>query len=171
MLRPNNFQSEANSIEMELSRFIRVWTILCPMIIAISLGMLLISWPDKWLAWMVYFLALLFSFFTFKHTRMAGKALKLVRHGKPLNCEVELRKESGDGRDYVTGTVYRGAEEKWEIPFSPPLWNVDPFLQKTLHAQVYFETRSEYPLVVVTDAGHLWAERMPTKVNTSVPMI
>jgi len=155
------------SIEKELSSFIRVWRILGPTMITVSLGMVFFSWPDRWLAWLVFFLALLFGFFTLKHTRMARKALDLVRQGQPELCVVEVRKESGDDRDYVKGTVYRGSKNKWDISFAPPLWNVDPILHKTLQAKAYFEPETEYPLVVVIDGGHLWAERVPTKVNCS----
>jgi hypothetical protein len=155
------------SIEKELSSFIRVWTTLGPTMIAMSLAMVLLSWPDRWLAWLVCVLALLFGVFTLRHTRMARRALDLVRHGRPEACVVEIRKESGDDRDYVMGTVYRESEGKWDMSFAPPLWNVDPILLKTLCAQVYFEPETEYPLVVVTDGGHLWAERVPTKVNPS----
>ncbi len=155
------------SIEKELSSFIRVWRFLGPTMIIISLGMVFLSWPDRWLSLLVFFLALLFGFFTLKHTRMAGKALDLVRHGQPQSCEVEIRKESGDDRDYVMGTVYRESKDTWNISFTPPLWNVDPFLQKTFHAKVYFEPQTGYPLIVATDGGHLWAERVPTKVNSS----
>lgn len=157
------------SIENELSRFIRVWRILGPTMVTLSGGMVLLSWPDTWLAWLVFFLALLFGFFALEHTRMASRALDSVRHGKPQNCEVEIRKKLGDGRDYVIATVYRESNDKWEISFAPPLWNVDPFLHKSLHAKVYFEPQTEYPLVVVTEGGHLWAERIPTLVNSSAP--
>jgi hypothetical protein len=155
------------SIEKELSSFIRVWRILGPTMITISLGMVFSSWPDRWLAWWVFCLALLVGFFTLKHTRMARKALDLVRHGQPEACVVEIRKELGDDRDYVKGTIYRASKDKWDMSFAPPLWNVDPILLKTLHAKAYFEPETEYPLVVVTDGGHLWAERVPTKVNSS----
>jgi hypothetical protein len=155
------------SIEKELSSFIRVWKILGPTIIIISLGMVFFSWPDRWLSWFVFFLALLFGFLIFKHTRMARKALHLVEHGQPESCLVEIRKESGNDRDYVKGTVYRESKDNWDISFAPPLWNVDPILQKTLQAKVYFERGTEHPLVVVVGCGHLWAERVPTKVNAS----
>ncbi len=154
------------SIEEELSSFIRVWKILGPTIIVISLGMVLFSWPDRWLSWFVFLLALLFGFLIYKHTRMARKALDLVEHGQPESCLVEIRKESGNDRDYVKGTVYRESRDKWDVSFAPPPWNVDPILQKTLQAKVYFERETEYPLVVVVDCGHLWAESVPTKVNT-----
>lgn len=155
------------SIEKELLSFIRVWRILVPTMITTSLGMVFFSWPDRWLAWLVFFLALLFGFFAFKQTGMARKALYLVRHGQPEKCIVEISKESGDDRDYVKGKVYRGSKEQWDISFAPPLWNVDPILQKKLNAEVYFEPETEYPLVVITEGGHLWAERVPTKVKFS----
>jgi hypothetical protein len=113
----------------------------------------------------VFFLALLFGFFAFKQTGMARKALYLVRYGQPEDCILEIRKESGDDRDYVKGRVYRVSKEKWDISFAPPLWNVDPVLQKKLHAKVYFEPETEYPLVVMTQGGHLWAERVPARKN------
>jgi hypothetical protein len=91
------------------------------------------------------FLALLFGFFTLKHTRMARKALDLVRHGQPEACVVEIRKESGDDRDYVKGTVYRESKDKWDMSFAPPLWNVDPILLKTLHAKVILNLRPSIP--------------------------
>jgi hypothetical protein len=155
------------SIENELLSFIRAWKILGPTIIIISLGMVLFSWPDRGLAWLVFSLALLFGLFTLKHTRMARKALDLVRRGQPENCLVEIRKESGDDRDYIWGTVYRESKDKWDVLFSGPLWNVDPILQKPLHAKAYFEPETEYPLVVVIGDDHLWAERVPTKVTSS----
>jgi len=135
--------------------------------VSFSLGMVFFSWPEIWLSWLVFFLALLFGFFAFKQTGMARKALYLVRHGQPEDCIVEIRKESGDDRDYVKGRVYRVSKEKWDISFAPPLWNVDPVLQKKLHAKVYFEPETEYPLVVMTEGGHLWAERVPAKVESS----
>lgn len=152
------------SIERELSSFIRVWRILGPTMITLSLGMVIFSWPDIWLAWLVCFLALLFGLFTLQHTRMARKALTLVRRSQPESCVVEIRKESGDNRDYIRGTVYRESRDKWDVLFSGPPWDVDPILQKPLHAKAYFEPESEAPLVVVIDGGHLWAERVPTKV-------
>jgi hypothetical protein len=164
--KANIITNEMNlPIEKELLNFIRVWKILGSAMILISFGMVFFSWPDRWLAWLVFILALLFSFFALRHTRMAGKALYLVKHGQPEDCVVEIRKESGDDRDYFKGTVYRESKDKWDICFTPPLWNVDPILQKRFHARVYFESETEYPLVVVTDGGHLWAERVPKKVN------
>jgi hypothetical protein len=155
------------SIEEELSSFIRVWRILGPTMITLSVGMVFFSWPDRWLAWLVFFLTLVFGLFTLKHTRMARKALALVRRSQPENCVVEIRKESGDDRDYIWGTVYRESKDKWDVLFSGPLWNVDPILQKPLHAKAYFEPEAGYPLVVVINGGHLWAESVPTKVTSS----
>jgi hypothetical protein len=155
------------SIEKELSSFIRVWRILGPTMITLSVGMVFFSWPDRWLAWLVFFLTLVFGLFTLKHTRMARKALALVRRSQPENCVVEIRKESGDDRDYIWGTVYRESKDKWDVLFSGPLWNVDSILQKPLHAKAYFEPEGGYPLVVVINGGHLWAERVPTKVTSS----
>jgi hypothetical protein len=154
------------SIEKELSSFIRVWRILGPTMITLSLGMVFFSWPDRWLAWLVFFLALLFGLFILKHTRMARKALALVKRSQPESCVVEIRKESSDDRDYIWGTVYRESKDKWDVLFSGPLWNVDPILQKPLHAKAYFEPDAEYPLVVVIDGRHLWAERVPTKMTS-----
>jgi hypothetical protein len=156
------------SIEEELSSFIRVWRILAPALIAISLGMVFFSWPDRWLAWLLFLLALLFGFFTLKHTRMARKALDLVRHSQPETCVVEIRKETGDDRYYLKGMVYRESKDTWDVSFTPPSWNVDSILQKTLPAKAYFDPGTGYPLVVVTEGGHLWAERIPTKVSPSV---
>jgi hypothetical protein len=155
------------SIENELLSFIRAWRILGPTSIIISLGMVLFPWPDRGLAWLVFLLALLFGLFTLKHTRMARKALDLVRRAQPENCVVEIRKESSDGRDYIWGTVSREPKDQWDILFSSPLWNVDPILQKPLHAKAYFEPETEHPLVVVIGDDHLWAERVPAKVTSS----
>lgn len=154
------------SIEKELLNFIRVWRFLGLTIIVISLGMVTFSWPDRWLSWFVLFLALLFGFLMSAHTRIARKALDLMKHGQPESCLVKIRKESGNDRDYVKGTVYRESRGEWDVSFTPPRWNVDPILQRTLQAKVYFERETEYPLVVVVDCGHLWAEKVPTKVNT-----
>ncbi len=70
------------------------------------------SWPEIWLSWLVFFLALLFGFFAFKQTGMARKALYLFRQGQPEDCIVEISKESGDESDYVKGRVYRVSKEK-----------------------------------------------------------
>jgi hypothetical protein len=153
------------SIEKELSDFIRVWKILGPAVIVLSLGMVLFSWPDRWLSWLVFFLALFFGFLMSRHTRMARKALNLVEHGQPEPCLVEIRKESGSDRDYVKGTVFRESKDQWDVSFTPPRWDVDPVLQKTLRANVYFESETGQPLVVAVDGGHLWAEKVPMKVN------
>ncbi|MCC7033048.1 MAG: hypothetical protein IT179_09475 [Acidobacteria bacterium] len=155
------------SIEEELSSVIRVWRRLGPAVIAISLGLVVSSWPDRWLAWMVLCLALLFNGAALRQTHMARKALNVVRRGQPENGLVELRKESGDGRDYVKGTVHRETKDTWDVSFAPPSWNVDPVLQKTHQAKVYCEPQIGYPLVVVMVGGHLWAERIPTKVSSS----
>jgi hypothetical protein len=157
-----------HSIEQELWSFIRVWRVLGPALIAISLGMVFFSWPDRWFAWVVFFLALLFGSFTLKHTRMARKALDLVRHAQPEACVVEILKETGDDRDYLKGTVYRDSKDTWNVSFTPPSWNVDPVLLKTLPATAYFDPETGYPLVVVTEDGHLWAERVPIKLSSSV---
>ncbi len=106
---------------------------------------------------------------SFKHTQMAKRALQLVKNGQSENCVVEIRKESGDSRDFFKGIVSRSKSgKKWDILFTPPGWKVDPLVQKHLQAKAYFESETEYPLVVVTDEGHLWAERNPVRVNTSV---
>lgn len=154
------------SIEKELSNFVRVWRILGPSFILICLGMVIFSWPDRWLVWFLFFLSLLFGFFTIKHTQMARRALRLVKYGQPERCVAEIRKESGDTRDYFKGIVSRSKSgKKWDILFTPPDWNVDPLVLKDLHAKAYFEPETEYPLVVVTDEGYLWAERNPVKVD------
>jgi hypothetical protein len=128
--------------------------------------MVIFSWPDRWFASFLFFLSLLFGFFTFRHTQMAKRALKLVKYGKPENCVIQIRKESGDNRDYYEGMVSRSeSRKKWDILFTPPIWNVDPLVQKQLHAKAYFEQETEYPLVVITDAGYLWAERIPERVS------
>ena len=99
---------------------------------------------------------------------MAKRCLLLVKYGQPENCAVEIRKETGDGRDYYKGQVSQlSSGNKWDILFTPPGWNVDPLCQKNLQAKAYFESETEYPLVVVTDEGYLWAERNPERVNTS----
>jgi hypothetical protein len=156
------------SIEEELLSFFRVWRILAPAMIVVSLGMVLVSWPDIWLAWLVFLLALLFGFFTLQHTRMARKALHAVRHAQLEACEVVIHKETGDDRDYVKGTVYWESKDRWDVSFTPPSWNVDSILLKTLRAEAYFDPETGVPLVVMTEGGHLWAEKTPTKVAASV---
>jgi hypothetical protein len=155
-------------IVKELSNFVLVWRILGPTLLLMCLGMVFFSWPDRWLTWFLFFLSLLFGFFTLKHTQMAKRSLQLVKYGQPENCAVEIRKETGDSRDYYKGIVSQSnSGKKWDILFTPPGWNVDPLFQKHLQAKAYFESETEYPLVVVTDEGYLWAERNPVRVNTS----
>lgn len=99
---------------------------------------------------------------------MARRALRLVKYGQPERCVVEIRKESGDTGDYIKGIVSRSRSgKKWDILFTPPDWNVDPLVLKDIHAKAYFESETEYPLVVLTDEGYLWAERNPMKVDPS----
>lgn len=155
-------------IMKELSNFILVWRILGPTLFLMGLGMVFFSWPDRWLAWFLFLLSLLFGFFTLKHTQMAKRVLQLVKYGQPENCVVQIRKESGDSRDYFKGRVSRPKSgKKWDILFTSPGWTVDPLLHKHLRAKAYFEAETEYPLIVVTDEGYLWAERNPVRLNTS----
>jgi hypothetical protein len=154
------------SIEEELSKFIRIWRILVLTFFVVCLGMAVFSWPDRWLAWFLVILTMIFGFLMHKHTQMAKRALQQIKYGQPEDCVVEIRKESGDSRDYFKGIVSRTKTgEKWDISFTPPPWNVDPLVQKHLNVKAYFESGTEYPLVIVTDEGYLWAERVPLRVS------
>lgn len=150
-------------VEKDISNFVRIWVILVPTMLGLSLAMVFCSWPDRWLAWSVCILAVLFGFFALRHTSMARRALAVVRRGQPETCTVEIRKESGDGRDYVRGKVCRDANNQWDVLFSGPLWDVDPVLLRPLQAKAYFEPASGAPLVVLIDGRHLWAETAPAK--------
>ena len=155
-------------IAKELSDFILFWRILGPVLLLLCLGMVLFSWPDRGFASFLLFLALLFGFYTFKHTQMAKRALKLIKHGEPENCLVQILKESGDSRDYYKGIATRSESgEKWDILFTPPMWNVDPLVQKQIHANAYFEPETGCPLVVLIDDEYLWAERVPERLSSS----
>ncbi len=155
------------SLERELSNFIRVWKFLGPLLLLICFGMVLASWPERWLAWCLFSLALFFCFFTYKHTQIARRALQLVKHGRPEDCTVEIRKESGDSRDFIKGRVSRSKSgEEWDILFTPPSWKIDLVVEKPRHAEAYFESGTGFPLIVVIDEKYLWAERNPAKVSS-----
>lgn len=157
------------SIEKELTGFIRIWVILGPAMLLIAIGMALFSWPDVWFAWLMLFLALVFGGFIHQHTRMARKAIKLLKHAHPIDCRIEIRKETGEGRDYISGVVWQDESVQWHVPFTPPGWDINPILNKNLHAKAYFEMGTGCPLIVLIDGNFLWAERIPKKTNPPKP--
>ena len=61
---------------------------------------------------------------------------------------IEIRKESGDDRDYFKGLISRPKSgAKGDMAFTLPAWNIDPLVQKQLEAKAYFESETESPLV------------------------
>jgi hypothetical protein len=140
--------------------------ILGPILFLVCFTMVVFSWPERWLAWFILLMLLLFGYLTYKHTRMARRALKLVKHGKPDCCGLEIRIESGDSRDFIHGEVSRlGEKKKWDVLFTPPGWKVDPHVNKALEAEAYFESGTDCPLVVLKEYEYLWAEREPERLT------
>lgn len=155
------------SLEQELSSFIRVLRILVPATVFMSLGMVIFSWPERGIAWFIFVLSLIFGFLIFRHTQMARRALRLIKYGRPEKCIIELRIESGDSRDFIHGLVsHQYTGKKWDVLFTPPGWKVDSLVNKAVEAEAYFESVTDHPLIVLTEKGNLWAERIPERVNT-----
>jgi hypothetical protein len=153
------------SAERDLERFIRVWAIGVPAIILLALLAAVFSWPDRWLTQVFLLLALLFGLLTLRQTRVALRALSSVRRGAPERCTVEIRKEAGDARDFFRGRILREPDEEWNVQFASPSWDTKPLLDRRVPAKVFVESGSGLPLVVITDWGFLWAERIPARIE------